>query len=263
MKEYNVVNNHYKILLVIALGGSPLLANHEPILLKSEILLTVDGKTIGINGDTVSLMKKYQADIMHIIRGKRNATGAREGLFEFRGIKYSVAEIQEFEDQGLLSHEDQKSLLKKMRDYFEAISLEFKPAAHGSKPIMSLLIIESCHLRNRNDSLLVAWSKTKDHDEAALFDKYVKSIKDFEMFLIDLYNFLSDMCNSCPKAMHQFEERKERFAKIKSLMSTLTISKDKETAFIKFATKMAEHLNPGEITEHTMQEFYKAFNKPS
>ncbi len=257
-----MVNNHYKILLFIALKSATLLANHEPMILKSDILATVDGKSIGINGDTISQIKKYQSDIMNIIRGKRNVTtNNREGLFEFRGNKYSVAELKDFEDQGLLSHDDQKNILKKMRDYFESISIEFKPVAQGSKPIMSLLIIESCHLRNRNDSLLVAWSKTKEHDEAALFDKHVRSIKDFEMFLIDLYNFLSDMCHSCPKAMHQFKERIERFAKIKSLMTSLKITKDKETAFMKFATKMAEHLAPGEITEHKMHEIYTAFNQ--
>lgn len=254
-----MINNRYTILLCILLNAAFIKTEDHIVILQSDILAMVDGQSIGINGTTISLIKKYQGNIMNILRGKRNPDGSREGYYEWHGKKYNIMDLAELEDYGQLSADDQKNIIAKARYDFEKMSLEFKPVAQGSKPIMAVLIAESCKLRNRNDSLMVIWSKTKEENEEALFDKHVKTIRDFEIFLIDLYNYLNDLCHSCPKAMKQFKDNTERFAKIKSFMTRLPISKDRELAFMKFATKMVEHMNPGDITEHKIQEIYTAY----
>lgn len=261
MNRTHYITLAYLILSHPSFAHSPSQPHHEPIILQAEILQTLDGNGIGINGKTITLIKKYQANIMNILRGKRNVTGAREGMFTFQGKKHSVAALKELEDLHLIDSHAKQALLKSMRRAFEEISLEFRPIARGAKPIMSLLILESCQARNRNDSLLVIWSNTKEHDEEELFDKHIISVKDFEIFLIDLYNYLTDMCNSCPKAMKQFNDSVERFNKIKSYTTSLKLNKDKESAFLKYATQALEHdhVNPGEITEEKIKELYHTF----
>ena len=190
--------------------------------LKSTILSTIDGLSFGIDGDTVAMIKQYQSQMRGILMGKLSANATRSGTYPYEGKQYSAQQLADLEEQ-LGSNPRFRKLLKQMRNDFEQISEPFKKIVLNVKSIMAILIEESCHTRKRMDSLLLTWAKTDQHDEYALFDANVKNSRDFAIFITDLYNFLGDLIESCPKARNQFNERVEKYKKVKTLMPQTNI----------------------------------------
>ncbi|EKD48631.1 MAG: hypothetical protein ACD_64C00214G0001 [uncultured bacterium] len=181
--------------------------------LKSDILNAVDG--IIIDGPTVALIKKYQLDSKHMLLGKLQPNGSRIGLYLYRNKNYSITELCQLEQEQGTDAELQKLLLQ-MRDDFERISGRFQNAVKNSKPVMVDLIIQSNHLRGRHNSLLNKWAHTSGTDDRILFDEHVHTIKDFEIFLIDIHNFLNDLVESCPKGQRLYVQWKNELLRKKS-----------------------------------------------
>ncbi len=183
--------------------------------LQSDILKTVDG--MFMDGPTIALVKRYQLDSKSILFGKRQKDGTREGTYIFNGTNYSAVQLCELEEQNIISKKETERLLGEMKDDFEKISAPFQTIVRSVKPIMVELIFESCRLRKRNDSLIIRWAAPNAKDERELLNEHVKTINDFEAFIVDLHNFLDDLLKSCPKGMKLYEEWKaEQLAKARN-----------------------------------------------
>ena len=70
---------------------------------------------------------------------------------------------------------------------------EFIESGRGAKNIMVVLIQEDCQKRNRLDSLLLDWAKTKEGQESTMFEHQITSFGHYYYFLTDLVNFLLDL----------------------------------------------------------------------
>lgn len=230
--------------------------------LENSILKMIDGETLGINGENVALTKKYQSNILDILLGLKTKNG-RQGSYQFDGETYNAQELREIESTlgGNATTEQRTQLqeaLRKMRNDFEKISEAFREQAKASKPIIAILIEESCKKRNRNhDSLILIWSKSNEN-EYTLFDRHVRTIKDFEVFMTDLYNFLGDLVSSCPIAQRQFKERVATFGKIRKLMPSLSLTPQQQQRFLQYVQKQLGSLTVNSITPAKMKELYAA-----
>lgn len=204
------------ILLIACISLASQANKHQPIKLELQLIKHIDGNMF--DGQSVMFIKKYQSQIMNLLVGSRTAEGKRIGnyLSPLNNKTYSVQELRELEQQGKLDTATVKVLIEKMRHDFERISEEFREMARGMKSTMALLIEEDFTKRKRTDSLLVKWGKTKETSEHDLFKTHICSIKDFESFITDLYNFLNDLVHSCPKALKQFQELFNSFKEAQS-----------------------------------------------
>lgn len=261
----------FSILMLLSTHMQP---TTSPVRLVSEVLVDFDGSSIGITGNVIARIKKYQSKILDIIMGaKDHASGKRHGKYEFQGQLYSVQELAKLEESLSVKSEQQiaqfTAALKKIRHDFEFISIEFRPVIHGAKAIMSNLIEESCKERNRMDSLLLAWAQTQEKNEMELFDQNLKSIKSFEIFMIDLYNFLEDLVHSCPKAHKQFNDQLEKYKsehadkvkRVKELLSKCSVKPHNEAAFLVFIGQALDKIPAQEISQQKITALIHAFNK--
>ncbi len=226
--------------------------------LESSILATVDGHVIGIDGDTLALIKQYDAGLLNLLIGKRDQTGQRIGMYEFEGAQRTVQELTKIEaERG--QNEELFRLCQQIRKDFEKMSEIFRAVARGAKPFMGILIGESCERRGRLHSILYIWAKTDVSREDDLFDEYIKEIKDMDIFLTDLHNFLGDLVHSCPKALRQFHEKIAKFNKIKNIVPSLGIAKDLQILFLKQINKALSTLSLEQITLESVRKLFNEF----
>jgi hypothetical protein len=83
---------------------------------------------------------------------------------------------------------------------------------------MIVLIQEDCQKRNRPESLLLEWAKTKEGQESTMFERQINSFGDYYHFLADLVNFLLDLTHSCHKAHTQFKDRVIKWSAVKEIL---------------------------------------------
>lgn len=191
------------------------------------ILEKIDGINIlglGINGTTITMIKQYQSEIKKILVGELQKDGSRKGKYQYGDEKYSAQELQATEAE-VGTNPRFRKMLKTMRTDFDEASKPFREIVSMAKGFMKFLIEESCKKRNRVDSLLNVWAHSDQKDEV-LFDTHVKNIRDFAIFTTDLYNFLSDLVESCPKAQAQFIQRVEKYKKVKQLLPQTDIAQN-------------------------------------
>lgn len=230
------------------------------IRLENYILSKIDGSFV--NGDNIALTKKYQSNILDIILGKKTREG-RLGSYEFEGKLYSAQELCKIEEQlgntiSSTQKQQLKTTLRKMRDDFERISESFKELARASRDMIAELISESCKKRNRSEnSLILIWARSKEN-EYVLFDRHVTQVKDFVIFMTDLYNFLGDLVNSCPIAQRQFKERVEKFNKIRQLLPALSLSPEQQQQFLKEVQKRLNSITLAQIDAEKVKALYNA-----
>jgi hypothetical protein len=224
------------------------------IALKAPILSTIDGLSFGIDGDTMAMMKQYQSQIRAILHGKLQANGTRQGWYQFEGSSYSVVQLHPLEEQ--YPHNPRfRKLLKQMRSDFEAISEPFKKIVGNVKSVMAILIDESCEVRKRRDNCLLSiWAHTDQMNEYELFDTHVKTTHDFAIFLTDLYNFLGDLVDSCPKARRQFAERVEKYKRVKELLPRTSIPLAEHGKALNKINNQLGKIQKNEITPAKIEE---------
>lgn len=253
--------NIAKLFLVLSLV--PMSVQAHQIKLDSIVLHHADGKfPIGINGDVIALIKQYQGKMAMLLYGKKTATGY-EGVFEHAGKKYTVQELISLEAQHgtnaeliMIRHE----VIKK----FEEISQPFRQLikVYGIKPLMGDLIEESVLKRNRGDSLLYIWARTDEKHELDILHKNIHSIKDIELFMIDLNNFLGDIVYNCPRGYAQYKEHLEKFNKAVQFAQALQLNKKQYALFLKYINKNITPLEMHAISLEKVKELYNEF-KPT
>ncbi len=239
--------------------------------LEHNLLVMLDGRSLGslgIDGGSIAKIKRYQSDLLKMMQGKAigtelledgTSTIIHEGLYQFGTNKYSVNQLVEIEREGLLSQEDTKNIIKVMREDFKKASIPFEAIVRQSAKPMQELIEQSCRFRGRleRDCLMLEWTKSGSKDEEILFDQNIKTMRDFQIFIFDIYNFLEDLIESCPKAVDQYEASKARLKHVRSLLSELNIAKTKEARYIKLVLSKAGSKKMEEITLNFVKDIIK------
>lgn len=243
----------------------------QSIKLESRVLSLVDGSFI--NADTLEIMRSFQRMLVEILIGKKSDEGQRTGGYDCNGKKMCIFELAQYEAQ----LEEQKNnytpevYQAKLHELNTAISIaksdflkkaqKFQQTVGGSKDNLILLVEESCQKRNRNDSLMMVWSRTKEANETVLFEQKIKTARSFKTFLLDLFHFLGDLVHSCPKAHAQLQHRIAKWNKVKALLPELLQAinhSNKETLgreFLKHVKQM--HLDTLLIDDITIPKMQK------
>ena len=174
------------------------------VILSSKLIHAIDGKSFGIHGDMLHALLKIRTRSLRMLHGAAQGQ-AREGLYAFDGHTYTVNELCAVESK----HADKKKLHNWLVTVKKDFSIQIGPfvdLGRGFKPQMLIFIEESLKLHQRGNahSILLKWAETKDGEDMAAFNEYVRSFDDLAQFLHDLLNFLDDLVSSCPKAKQKF-----------------------------------------------------------
>ena len=209
------MNNVQKKLMLGLLVSSlvPTAQTTHAIVLKSRMLELIDGTSF-FNGEIIGMTKKIQRDILIMMVGIRTENGY-QGKYELEGEFYSVRTLAELEKNCTDPRKKEllDNLLMVVKKEFEDTMAPFIADARSVKEPMIHLITESCERRNRQDSLLLDWSKMGDNDddETSSFNAQVTSFTIFYKFCGDLAHFLQDLIESCPKARAQFDKMRKQW----------------------------------------------------
>jgi hypothetical protein len=194
------------------------------VMLESPIIKIADGSII--NADKVEFIRKYRRQLLEFILGESLPNNQRKGKYNLYGKWYSVEELARIEREASNSTMEKdiklKSALQEVLTHAKAdfivYSKEFIENGRGSKNIMTVLIQEDCQKRDRADSHLLEWAKTKEGQESTMFERQIKNFNDYYYFLSDLVNFLFDLVHSCPKAEAQFKDRVKKWSAVREIL---------------------------------------------
>jgi hypothetical protein len=196
----------------------------QRVWLESSVIKIADGTFI--NANEVEFIRMFSRKLLGLLIGEQLPNKQRKGKYFLFGKWYAVDALarieQEVKNSFTKKDFETKLALEELLTYAKADFIiqsgEFIENGRGAKSIMTVLIQESCQKRNRSESLLLEWAKTKEGQESTMFDRQVKSFSDYSGFLTDLVNFLSDLIYSCPKADVQFKARVAKWKAVKNLL---------------------------------------------
>jgi hypothetical protein len=192
-------------------------ARNYDVVLESPLLKVADGSLIG--ADYIEFMRRFRRTLLELMLGQAMSNGERKG----GGVRDQAQKEQELKAAHLTQAISQQlteldEQLTQAKAFFILSSQEFIQSGKGAKSILVILIQEFCQKRNRNNSLLLEWAKTKEGHEATMFEQRITSFTEYYDFCTDLANFLLDLIHSCPKAEMQFKERIEKWSIIKQML---------------------------------------------
>ena len=194
----------------IQLNAEDLFKKDGAIILECPVIKISDGLSIGIDGDEILRMMRVRKEVRKIQLGVPSKESNFVGLYHWENATYGVKALAEIE-KAMHGANDQKGLaslkpvLKKAKEDFVKNVMNFMSAARGAKPMMLLLIKESCNKRKRHDSLLLRWGAAREGEEERQFEDDMVDFAVFDTFCTDLIHFLEDVMRSCPKAWAQFQ----------------------------------------------------------
>lgn len=272
------------IFLPLLINSTSMIAAEKNIILESPVIKMADGTFI--NADKVEFIRKFCRTLISFLKGEQQANNQRKGKYHFCGKWHSVESLARIE-QELATALSQETDLKKrtaiennlaaleevlihVKADFIVQSTEFIESGRGAKGITVILIQEDCQKRNRPDSLLLEWAKTKEGQEATMFEYQINSFNDYSHFLTDLINFLLDLVHSCPKAESQFKERVEKWSTVKTMLPMILkkahIKSDdiNEIEFLKYLKeRYLDSIALHEITPQVITPLLKEYIKHS
>lgn len=228
-----------------------LLWGDNRIKLQSKAIELADGTII--KADQIEYTRKYSRAMLAFMLGDLQPNGQRKGKYNFNGKFYSVKDLscleQEIQNSTDKKDLDTKAALQEVLTHAKADfivqSSEFIENGRGAKQIMIILIQEDCQKRNRLDSFLLEWAKTKEGQESTMFERHINNFTDYYHFLADLINFLLDLVHSCPKAEAQFKDRVAKWSMVKELLPTV----------IKKAHVKSESINEIEFMKYLKERY--------
>ncbi len=247
------------------------------IVLESALLKLADGTFFDAN--KIEQIRGFQYKINTLLLGERTTNGERVGLYTFEKKKYSLYKLLKIEhevDNVIIEQsnnipkkyrtmrQELNSILEQAKKDFLGYSNAFRGQARGAKSLTVALIEESCTKRNRLDSILMLWADTDNtKEENLIFEQKVPTIKFFVSFLVDLSHFLTDLTNSCPKALEQFRQRVATFNVVKKLFShalkKINLPCNEAAFFIHLKEKHLDNLISKNITTKTVQDLIMQF----
>lgn len=226
-------------------------AIEKNVLLESAVIKLADGTMI--NADKIEFIRKFSRTLRSLLLGDQLANGQRKGKYFFDGKWHSIESLARIEHELMASNraEDNEKrlaleeLLTHAKADFIVQSTEFIESGRGAKSIMVVLIQEDCQKRNRLDSPLLDWAKTKEGQESTMFDHQVINFGLYYHFLTDLVTFLSDLIYSCPKAEMQFKDRVAKWSAVKNIWPMV----------LKKAHVKSEHVNEIEFLKYLKERY--------
>lgn len=259
--------------LIICLQAHTLLPNI--ITLESEIIKMADGSFIDAN--RIEFIRKFRRKLITLLLGQELPNGKRLGQYKLDGKIHTICSLTHME-QNLATIQDRKELLRvkqalgelltQAKADFIVMSKEFMDSGRGSKNIVIKLIEEECQKRNRPNSILLEWAKTKEGQESTMFEQRVTSFVLYCSLCTDLVNFLFDLLHSCPKAEAQFRERVAKWSAVKNILHTVLkkahIKPDhiNETEFLRYLKeRYLDHITIDEIDPHVILPLLTEFIK--
>jgi hypothetical protein len=254
-----------KIIFFLPFVMNVLLLGESKIMLESTVIKVADGSLI--NADKIEFISKFRRTLLAFIFGDQLPNGQRKGKYFFNGAFHSIESLARIEEEvtGSTAAKDiatqlaLQELLTYAKADFIVKSSEFIESGRGSKNIMIVLIQEDCQKRNRLDSLLLEWAKTKEGQESTMFERQITNFGDYYHFLADLVNFLLDLTHSCPKAHAQFKERVAKWSVVKEILPMVLkkahVKSDQinEIEFLKYLKeRYLDRIAVNEITPQTI-----------
>jgi len=233
-----------------------LMYGEHRVKLESSVIKIADGTFI--NADKIEYIRKYRRKLLDFILGELQPNSQRKGRYNLGGKFYSVEDLARIEKE-ISNSVDKKDiairavleeLLTHAKADFIVQSNEFIESGRGAKNIMIVLIQEDCQKRNRSESFLLEWAKTKEGQESTAFERQIKSFGDYYHFLIDLVNFLLDLIHSCPKAEAQFKDRVEKWGAVKEILPVV----------LKKAHVKGDHINEIEFLKYLKERYLDSIN---
>lgn len=231
---------------------------------------------IFFTADTIEMLRKYQRLMLAILNGQRQTDGSYRGSYQYKNNFYGSRDLTKIElqlenqknslDPQLYAQEKNilNDLLQLILNDFEIISREFQDIIKESKAVAVGFVKESCLKHNREDSLLIQWSHADEGTEFDVFRKEVSSLKIFDQFCIDLFNFFSDLIESCPKAKQSFDNRIIKWKKVREVLEKIKQSGRvfSESEFLKYIKQNAlDTLHNDTITTHTIMTLLETFER--
>lgn len=240
--------------------------------LESSVLALVDGNFV--NADTLERIYSFKRDVLAIMRGDKKNGDVYEGRYLFDGKKVAAQQVALIERDFMLQQdvaasnqakkkliEQRDSCLRIMQKDFLKASDKLKAIAYGAKPMMGLLIEESCKKRHRMDSILLLWAHTPEEKEDLIFEERVQTVTDFSAFCIDLLNFIGDLLYSCPKAHLQFEERATKWKQFELVLASLLGTQKPNIQFLKQIKLTLDKFALADLTLPNIRQLLDEFNK--
>lgn len=134
-----------------------------------------------------------------------NRSQERWGLVLYDGYYYSAREIEAIEasqkgDPVLL-----EAALVHAISHFEKISVDYIEEIQVGKAYMVKLIENWSKLRNRQDTILLNWSRI-DHSERESLHNSINDFKTLNRFFSDLELFLMDLVQNCPRSHRAYRD---------------------------------------------------------
>ena len=138
------------------------------VTLESPIIKIADGSVI--NADKVEFIRKYRNQLLKFILGELLPNNQRRGKYNLFGKWYSIEDLARIEREVSNSTAEKdikiklalEEILTLAKADFVVYSKEFIESGRGSKNIMTVLIQEDCQKRDRMNSHLLEWAKTKE-----------------------------------------------------------------------------------------------------
>lgn len=226
-------------------------AEEKNIMLESSVIKVADGTFL--NADKIEFIRKFRRTLLAFILGDQLTNNQRKGKYFFCGKWHSIESLACIEQELVASTNKEdaekrlilEELLTHAKADFIVQSSEFIESGRGAKNIMIVLIQEDCLKRNRPDSLLLDWARTKEGQESTMFEHQITSFGHYYHFLTDLVNFLLDLVHSCPKAEKQFKDRVAKWSAVKVILP----------AVFKKAHVKGEHVNEIEFLKYLKERY--------
>lgn len=192
-------------------------AGHESkkyIKLKNPVIHFLDGVHGCLDANAIadmfSIKKKIQ-DLKYGIHDKK--TDTYHGKFTYMNQPASISMLIKFEEEieknpnqpnAEQKKHDLDKCLKEARTDFIQATLYFMDKIKGAKGLVMKLITESCVERGIKHTLLLEWANTNGNEEA-YFNSKIKTIKEFDIFLTHVTDFLGDLITSCEIGFAEFK----------------------------------------------------------
>lgn len=176
--------------------------NNKFMLLQHETLHRLDGAFGFFDGTTIENIRVIMNHLKMRLLGVKRNDGLREGIYEWKGKRYSLSDLAALEAANYFTEEEHRELVEYVKAEFCNFIKLFMARLTIAKSFVIALMKESCVRRGCPDSFMLNWSKTND-DELGLFKAHMKNFDEIAVFFKQLYYFLGDLAYSCPKGREQ------------------------------------------------------------
>lgn len=254
---------HHILTLFLLTSGIPIFSSpsisETAVTLSPHLLTRVDGFLI--KADTIELMRRFQRELLGIIVGDIHTNGHRIGRYRYQGTPHNLHDLCRVSPSSPEEHAQLEACCQQAKNDFIELGSNFRSTGEYAKKFITKLIEESCEKRNRLNSVLLIWVAAEANQEEKLFADHIKTTTDLNTFLTDLYNFLSDIVRSCPRAYNAFVERVKKIDMINQLCDKIPVLQNNQPLRVQFLTYIkTEKLDKLKEESIDFQTIFSLFN---